>query len=141
MGECGNPSEEQAKIVALTTKIDVLKKELSNKKNTDKKKKENSKGTDKKDSKWGWKKPKPTGDQCSKEVNGKTYYCKWVMHKPEECKNKPETNKETSQATNQTTTSEDTSIMLTQTVISPPLTPQIVTPTDGQARLNCLGSG
>ena len=120
-GEWGNPSEEQAKIVALTAKIDVLKKELLNKKNTDKKKKENSKGTDKKDSKWGWKKQKPTGDQHSKEVNGKTYY--WgpnhgtegmlVIHKPEECKIKPETNKDTLQAANQVVTSEDTSITLT----------------------------
>ena len=39
LGVWGNPSEEHAKIVALTAKIDVLKKELSNnKKNQDNKK-------------------------------------------------------------------------------------------------------
>ena len=39
-----------------------------------------------------------------------------VIHKPEECKNKPLSNKEALQATNQVTTTEDTSIMLSQNV-------------------------
>ena len=40
-GEWGNPSDEQAEIVAITAKIDILKKELSNNKKTKDKKKTN----------------------------------------------------------------------------------------------------
>ena len=69
-GEWGNQYDKQAGIAALY----VLKKELSDdKKNLDNKKKNKEDSTSRKDLNSGWKKKKPTGNQTSKEMDGKTY--------------------------------------------------------------------
>ena len=112
-------------IVALTAKIDVLKKEpCDDKKNQDKRKKNKEESTLGKDSEWGWKKKKPTGNQTSKKMNGKTYY--WcpnhgkegmqVLHKPDDCHNKDLEDKPFPQWVSQATTTEDMSSSLTWNV-------------------------
>jgi hypothetical protein len=109
--EWSKPTQEQADIVALTAQLQVLNKQLSNKKNENLKKgqKEKGKGKGKKENKkksdtkkWDWKliPPKDNEDK-TKVVNGKTYYfCPnhkdkgmWTLHKPSECSQQKQTNK------------------------------------------------
>ena len=105
-GEWGNLSDAEAEIVALNTKIDVLKQKGSKKPEGKTKKEdkqnENKKETKKTDTKkadFCWQKPRP--NQAKRMVEGKEYYWfphhqnkttkewgQWVCHQPDDCKNK-----------------------------------------------------
>ena len=97
-GLWGQLSEEQAEIMAMKAQLETatprqMKNSNSNKGET---KKESSDKKEKRDDAWKIIKPKP-GEACTKHVKNKTYHwCKnhkeegmWVIHPPEDCKNKP----------------------------------------------------
>ena len=103
-GEWMEPDPAEAKLVALTAQLELLKKNNVRlqgklKKPFPKREKGKEKGKDpikkkkkNNDDKWAWKDVKPKdGAPTTKVVNGKTYHwCvhhkKWTLHKSEECR-------------------------------------------------------
>ena len=97
-GVWGQLSEEQAKIVAMKVQLEKATPKQTKNSNPKKKetKKELSNKKEKRDDAWKIIKPKP-GEACTKQVKNKTYHWSknhkeegmWVIHGPEDCKNKP----------------------------------------------------
>ena len=97
-GVWGQLSEEQAEIVAMKAQLEKATPKQMQNSNSKKRetKKESSDKKEKRDDTWKIIKPKP-GEACTKQVKNKTYHwCKnhkeegmWVIHHPEDCKNKP----------------------------------------------------
>ena len=94
----GQLSEDQAEIVAMKVQLEKATPKQTKSSNPKKKemKKESSDKTEKRDDAWKIIKPKP-GEACTKQVRNTMYHwCKnhkeegmWVIHHPENCKNKP----------------------------------------------------
>ena len=97
-GVWGQLLEEQAKIVVLKAQLEkAMPKQMKDSKPKKKvMEKESSNKKQKRDDAWKIIKPKP-GEACTKQVKNKTYHwCKnhkeegmWVIHCPEDCRNKP----------------------------------------------------
>ena len=100
-GVWGQLSEEQAEIVAMKAQLEkAMTKQMKDSKPKRKAtEKESSDKGQKRDDTWKTIKPKP-GEASTKQVKNKTYHwCKnhkeegmWVIHRPEDCRNKPKQN-------------------------------------------------
>ena len=98
MGVWGQLSEEHAEIVVMKAQLEkAMPKQTKDSKSKKKvMEKESSNKKQKRDDTWKIIKPKP-GEACTKQVKNKTYHwCKnhkeegmWVIHRPEDCRNKP----------------------------------------------------
>ena len=94
----GQLSEEQAEIVAIKVQLEKATPKQMKSSNPKKRemKKDLSNKKEKRDDAWKIIKPKP-GEASTKQVRNKMYHwCKthkeegmWVIHRPEDCKNKP----------------------------------------------------